>query len=137
MTSTDASPASTVRVRRLYQAAAISNVVVTVPAFVAYDRAVALLAEEKPRYPFLVQIWAGMALLWGVMFWEISRDPVGKYPMIKYSWLEKMVTSGAVTVAWRNDQVPTRFMLSIVATDIIWIPLFIMMQLRLRAARKG
>ena len=108
MTITDASPMSISGARRLYRVAAISNVVVTVPAFVAYDRAVALLADEKPRYPFLVQIWAGMALLWGLMFWEISRDPIGKYPMIKYSWLEKMVTSGAVTVAWRNDQVPTR-----------------------------
>lgn len=137
MTAAATSPTWTARARRLYRAAAISNVVVTVPAFVAYDRAVALLADEKPRYPFLVQIWAGMALLWGVMFWEISRDPIGKYPMIKYSWLEKMVTSGAVTVAWRNDRVPSRFMLSIVATDIVWIPLFIVMQLRLRAARKG
>ena len=137
MTITDSSPMSISGARRLYRVAAISNVVVTVPAFVAYDRAVALLADEKPRYPFLVQIWAGMALLWGLMFWEISLDPIGKYPMIKYSWLEKMVTSGAVTVAWRNDQVPTRFMLSIVATDIIWIPLFIGMQLRLRSTRKG
>jgi len=70
------------------------------------------------------------------MFWEISRDPTGKYPMIKYSWLEKMVTSGAVTVAWRNGRVPTRFMVSIVATDVVWIPLFLVVQLRLRASRK-
>jgi hypothetical protein len=133
-TSAGGSAVDTRGARRLYRAAAVSNFIVTLPAFVAYDRAVALLADEKPRYPFLVQIWAGMALLWGVMFWEISRDPLGKYPMIKYSWLEKMVTSGAVTVAWRNDQVPTRFMVSIVFTDIVWIPLFLIMQIRLRAA---
>jgi len=122
--------------RRVFQAAAISNLVVTMPAFVAYDRAVALLADDKPRYPFLVQIWAGMALLWGVMFWEISRDPTGRYPMIKYAWLEKMVTSGAVTVAWRKEQVPNRFMVSIVFTDIVWIPLFLLVQARLRATRE-
>jgi hypothetical protein len=136
VTVTRESSVNTVGARRVYRAAAISNVVVTLPAFVAYDRAVALLAEEKPRYPFLVQIWAGMALLWGVMFWEISRDPIRNYPMIKYTWLEKLVTSGAVTVAWRNDQVPTRFMVSIVFTDIVWIPIFLAIQARLRSSKR-
>jgi hypothetical protein len=124
-------------VRRWYRAAAVSNVVVTVPAFVAYDRSVALLADEKPNHPFLVQIWAGMALLWGFMFWEISRDPTGRYPMLKYTWLEKMVTSGAVTVAWRRHRLPDRFMASIVATDVVWIPLFWVLQLRLRRIMGG
>lgn len=123
--------------RRWYRAAAVSNVVVTVPAFVAYDRAVALLADEPPRYPFLVKIWAGMALLWGVMFWEISTDPSGRYPMVKYSWMEKMVTSGAVFGAWRAGNVPGRFMASIVVTDVVWIPVFWALQLRLRRAVRG
>ena len=93
---------------------------------------VSLMADEPPRYPFLVRIWAGMALLWGVMFFEISRDPVTAYPMVKYSWLEKLVTSGAVTVAWRQQRVPGRFMAMIVVTDIVWIPIFWIMQARLR-----
>lgn len=123
--------------RRWYRMAALSNVAVTVPAFVAYDRAVALLADEKPNYPFLVRIWAGMAFLWGVMFWEISRHPVDRYPMLKYSWLEKMVTSGAVTLAWRSRAVPDRFMASIVVSDVVWIPLFWVLQLRMRRAMRG
>jgi hypothetical protein len=122
--------------RRWYRVAAISNVIVSLPAFVAYDRAVALLADEKPRYPFLVHIWAGMALLWALMFQEISRDPIGRYPMVKYSWLEKMVTSGAVTVAYRRHEVPSRLMVSIVVTDIVWIPIFLVFQVRLRSAAK-
>jgi hypothetical protein len=124
--------------RRWYRAAAISNVVVSLPAFVAYDRAVAVLAaEERPRYPFLVHIWAGMALLWALMFREISRDPIHRYPMVKYTWLEKLVTSGAVTVAWRRHEVPNRLVASIVVTDIVWIPIFLVFQLRLRSSRKG
>lgn len=119
--------------RRWYRLAALSNLVVSLPAFVAYDRAVRLLADEKPRYPFLVRIWAGMALLWGVMFWEISSDPVARRSMIKYSWLEKSVTSAAVTSAWRSGNVPTRFMASIVVSDVIWIPVFVVLQLRLRS----
>jgi hypothetical protein len=123
--------------RRWYRAAALSNVVATVPAFVAYDQVVKQLADERPNYPFLVRIWAGMAFLWGVMFWEISRDPAGRYPMLKYTWLEKMVTSGAVTVAWRSREVPNRFMASVVVTDVVWIPVFWVLQVRLRRAIKG
>lgn len=52
---------------RLYRAAALSNFVVTIPAFVAYRS----LFAEKPNYPFLVHIWSGMAFLRGVMFREI------------------------------------------------------------------
>ncbi len=62
-------------IRNLYRAAAISNAVATIPAFLAYDRYVDAFTDEPPRYPFLVHIWAGMAALWGVSFWEISATP--------------------------------------------------------------
>jgi len=112
----------------IYKVAAISNFVVTLPAFVAYDRSVALFATARPNYPFLVWIWAGMAFLWGVMFWEISRDLIRAAPMIKYSWLEKSITSTSVLVAYFSKNVPTPFLVSIVFTDIIWIPIFIWIQ---------
>jgi hypothetical protein len=109
----------------IYRLAAISNFVVTIPAFVAYDRSVALFASTRPNYPFLVWIWAGMAFLWGVMFWEIARNPLRTSPMIKYSYLEKMVTSTSVLIAYLSGNVPTAFLVAIVFTDMIWIPLFI------------
>ena len=109
----------------IYKFAAISNFVVTIPAFVAYDRSVALFASVRPNYPFLVWIWAGMAFLWGVMFWEISRDVVRTSAMIKYSYLEKAVTSTSVLIAYLSRNVPTAFLVAIAFTDMIWIPLFI------------
>jgi len=113
----------------IYKVAAISNFLVTIPTFVAYDRAVALFATAQPNYPFLVWIWAGMAFLWGVMFWEISRDVVRTSPMIKYSYLEKGVTSTSVLMAYVWGNVPTEFLVGIVFTDMIWIPLFIWVHL--------
>jgi len=113
----------------IYKVAAVSNFLVTVPTFVAYDSTVALFATARPNYPFLVWIWAGMAFLWGVMFWEISRDPVRTSPMIKYSYLEKGVTSTSVLIAYFSRNVPAAFLVGIAITDMIWIPLFIWVHL--------
>ena len=63
------------RARRLYKTAAISNFVVTIPAFLWYRRYVDLFLPRRPNYRFLVWIWSGMAFLWGVSFLEIARDP--------------------------------------------------------------
>lgn len=109
----------------IYKVAAISNFLATVPAFIAYDRSVALFAPAPPNYPFLVWIWAGMAFLWGVMFWEISRDIRRAAPMIKYSYLEKAITSASVLIAYLSKNVPATFVVAIAFTDMIWIPIFI------------
>ncbi len=115
---------SLARIRWLYRAAAASNFAATVPAFVAYERYVRTFTTKAPRYRFLVYIWAGQALLWGVSFLEIARDPVAKYPLIKYSYLEKAVTSACVLSAVSRGTVPRRFGVAIMATDLVWIPAF-------------
>lgn len=122
---------------RLYRAAAISNFLVTVPTFVWYRRYVAKFAKEPPDYPFLVWIWNGMAFLWGVAFLEISRDPVGKYPLVKYSYLEKGVTATSVTVAYLTGNVPRRLFVTILFTDVAWIPCFVAAQRILRNSTTG
>jgi hypothetical protein len=110
--------------RFIYRAGAISNFLATLPAFLFYERYVSLFTDLPPRYPFLVWIWAGMAFLWGVMFWEISADLFAKQPMLKYTYLEKGITSVSVLVAYLIGDIPGTFLLAIVVTDVIWIPLF-------------
>jgi alpha-beta hydrolase superfamily lysophospholipase len=113
-------------VRQLYRAAAVSNAVVTLPAFLVHRPYVrAFAAQEEPNYPFLVRIWSGMALLWGVSFWDISNDPIERRALIKYSYLEKLVTSVCVLEAYRRREVPRRFAAMIVLTDVVWIPMFL------------
>jgi hypothetical protein len=117
----------------IYRIGAVSNFVVTIPAFVVYEDYVSLFTVEPPRYPFLVWIWSGMAFLWGVMFWDVSRDLVGKRAMLKYTYLEKAVTSASVVVAFLMGDVPRQFLLGVAFTDIIWIPLFAWVHIRVAA----
>jgi hypothetical protein len=127
--------------RRLYRLAAISNFVVTVPVFLAYNAYVNRFFDARPNYPFLVWIWSGMAFLWGVSFLEIAHDPVAAYPLLKYSWLEKCVTSASVITAFVIGDIPGRILVGAVFTDVIWIPLFMRahrgLARELRAGRKG
>ena len=128
---------------RLYRFAAISNFLVTVPAFVAYRRYIDSFFSEKPNYPFLVHIWSGMAFLWGVMFWEIAKDPVKKQALVKYSYLEKAVTSASVVAAvalhdkQKGAKLPLRVLAGVSLTDIVWIPLFVRAHGKLRTLRRG
>jgi hypothetical protein len=110
--------------RRIWRAGAVSNFAVTVPAFVAYRKYVESFTDEPPNYPFLVWIWSGMAFLWGVMFWEIGGDPKAKAAMVKYACAEKAITTTSVAIAYRRGNVPKRFFVTILFTDLIWIPLF-------------
>ena len=118
----------------IFRAGAVSNFVVTLPAFIVYDSYVDLFAEQSPRYPFLVWIWSGMAFLWGVMFWEISTGLVEKRALIKYSYLEKSITSLSVLVAFAIGDVPGRFLVGILFTDVLWIPLFVWVHLEVARA---
>jgi len=52
--------------------------------------------------------------------------------MIKYSYLEKGVTSTSALIAYISGNVPTVFLVAIAFTDMIWIPLFIWVHLGLK-----
>ena len=113
----------------IFRVGALSNFLVTIPAFVAYNAYVGALMPAKPNFPFLVWIWSGMAFLWGVMFWEVSGDLIGRRRMIKYTYLEKSITSISVTVAVLTGNLPAMAMVGIFFTDILWIPLFALIHL--------
>lgn len=116
----------------IYKLAALSNFAVTLPIFAAYNQVIAALPYTPPNYPFLAWIWSGMAFLWGVMFWEISRDITAKYSLIKYTYLEKLVTSVSVSAGFAVGHVPLSFFVLILFTDMIWIPIFATIHLMAR-----
>jgi hypothetical protein len=111
---------------------AVANILFTLPAFIAYHWYVGQVVSSPPDYPFLVWIWSGMGLMFGFMFWEISRDILGKASMIKYAWLEKAITAGSVIVAGATGNVPAKFVVGVVFTDLIWVPIFIAVDVRAR-----
>ena len=90
------------------------------------------LARRAARFkrPHIAVSFAGMQRFErSDSFWEISRDVVRTSPMIKYSYLEKGVTSTSVLIAYFSRNVPAAFLVGIAITDMIWIPLFIWVHL--------
>jgi hypothetical protein len=125
------------QVARLYRLAAVANGIVAIPPMVAYSTVLPVWFTDPPRYRFLLSIWAGMAALWGVMFVEISASPVAAERLIKYSYLEKTVTSVSVFGLARRDRLPHRLLVGVFFTDVVWIPLFGWAHLRVRRLRNG
>jgi hypothetical protein len=133
-------------VRGVFRAGAISNFLVTVYAILdpegnwaTVSAAQSLLpaswqAAVRPlNYPSLLIIWSAMAFLWGIMMWEISRDPLRNAAMIKYTYLEKGITTYAISwgTFWHGSM-PLVVFLFILYTDVLWIVLFVVAHVRVR-----
>ena len=70
--------------------------------------------------PFLLRVWTGMAVIFGIMFWEISRDPEARCNLIKYAWMEKILVAISVAIAYwgvEPPEVAPRFVALIAFTD--------------------
>lgn len=117
---------------RVLRIGAISNFIVTIPAFVVYDTYVGNMLDEMPNTPWLVWIWSGMAFLWGLMMWEIANNFSTKWSLLRYLVAEKAITSTSVVVGFAIGDLPGMAMAAIVITDAIWIPIFGFMLLRTR-----
>jgi hypothetical protein len=126
---------SMIWVRRIFRIGAISNFLVTVggivdpygtwkltSVFQAYLpeswRMIPIPPLEQPA--FLI-IWSGMAFLWGVVMWEISTDPIRHEDLIKYTYIEKAITTSAITWGMLNHTLPPVVWLLILYTDVFYI----------------
>jgi hypothetical protein len=111
---------------QVFRIGAIVNWLVTIGAVIAPGCVAPLIGLDPIEHTFLLRIWAGMAFLWGCMFWEIANDMRAKRHMIKYTWIEKSVTAASVTIVFFGDT--ERYLLvflMILFTDYLWIPLFL------------
>jgi len=119
----------------VFRLGALVNWIVTAPAIATPRFATQNLGlgAIPDQFLFLFQIWAGMAFLWGCMFWEISRDLRARKHMIKYTWIEKSITAFSVTLALWN-YCPAHALIQcelfwcfllVVFTDWLWIPIFL------------
>jgi hypothetical protein len=108
--------------RWLFGANAVINWAVSIRGIldpVGYARA---FGVEVGSLAFLVRLWMGLVFMFGLLFWEVSRDPVGKAALAKYNLIEKAITATAVTLGFAAGQVPSTLLWTIVATNWAWIP---------------
>jgi hypothetical protein len=116
----------------VFRACAAINLVLSARGIIDPNGMAATFGGPAPNYPFLIRLWSGLVLMFGVMFWETSRDVRGKAVLIKYNWIEKTITATAVTLGYLAGDVPVRLLLLIVFTNWLWIPVILSCDLRLR-----
>lgn len=116
----------------VFRANAVTNLVLSAQGIVDPRGMAAAFGGPAPNYPFLIRLWSGLVLMFGLMFWETSRDVRGKAALIKYNWAEKTITATAVTLGYLAGDVPGKLMLLIVLTNWLWIPVIGSCDLRLR-----
>jgi hypothetical protein len=123
------------KVRWIFRIGAISNFLVTVTGIVAPVWTWSGVAQAQKilppdwqmnpvpalQQPSLLIIWCGMAFLWGVVMWEISTDPIEHEDLIKYTYIEKGITTYAVTWGVCHHSMPMIVWLGILYTDVLYI----------------
>ena len=128
------------RVKWIFRIGAISNFLVTLGGIVdpigTWNLAASVQKILPPSWqmdpipalqpPSFLIIWCGMAFLWGVVMWEISTDPIKHEALIKYTYLEKGITTYAITWgAFYHHSVPKILWLFILYTDVLYIVLYV------------
>ena len=116
----------------VFRVGAVVNWIATVGAIVDPVGTAVRFGVPPPNYPVLLRIWAGMAFMFGCMFWEIARDMRGKRALIKYAWIEKAIAAVSVTLAVFQGTAPRLMLALVVLTDWIWIGPFLYYDWRLR-----
>src|SRR5215472_14871355 len=104
---------------------AVINVVLSLRGMLDPQAMAALFGGPLPNYPFLIRLWSGLVFMFGVMFWETSRDVRKKSILIKYNWIEKVITASPVTLGYVAGDVPARLMVLIIFTNGLWIPVIL------------
>ena len=120
----------------LFAANAVINWTLSVRGIVDPVGMAAMFGAAPPNYPSLVRLWQGFVFMFGCMFWEVSRDPRRKAALIKYNWIEKIITAVAITGACLVGELPMRVMVLIILTDWAWIPFIFYYDVALRAVMR-
>ena len=119
---------------------ALINWTLSLPGILDPEGIAVRFGGPLPNYPFVIRLWSSLVFMFGLMFWETSRDVRGKRALFKYNWIEKSITACCVTLGYWSGDVPPRLMALIVLTNWLWIPLLVFLDIRigrLACAREG
>ncbi len=116
---------------KLFRGASLVNFAIGAPSMVAPRRTARLFGSPAPKPAFPMQAWSGMAFMFGFMFREIAADPLEKRALIRYGWVEKLVSASAVTVGYRAGEAPRSSLALLTLADWAMIAPFIYAKRRL------
>jgi hypothetical protein len=122
--------------RWLFGSNAVINWAISIPGILDPTGYAQRFGAEPRDMAFLVRLWLGLIFMFGLLFWEVSRDPVRKQALAKYNWIEKTITATAITLGFAAGQVPLLLMLTVVATNWLWIPFILWNDIALRRTAK-
>lgn len=120
------------QIKWLFRINAIINWALSIRGILDPSGMAVMFGGPVPNYPFTIRLWSGLIFMFGIMFWETSNELRGKLALIKYNWIEKTITAGAVTLGFIAGDVSTRLMILVIFTNWLWIPLLIYYEVRLR-----
>lgn len=106
----------------LFRINAFTNWPLSVGAIVTPVAVALWYGGPPPNYPSIIRLWACLVFMFGCMFYDTSRDVIGKRHLIKYNWIEKTITASVITLGYASGDIPARLMLLIVLTNWLWIP---------------
>jgi len=108
--------------RILFVINAITNWVISARGIIDPAGMAAAFGGVAPNYPFVIRLWMAFVFMFGCMFWETSRDVVGRRVLIKYNWIEKTLTATAITIGYFMGEAPLKLLVLIILTNWLWIP---------------
>lgn len=110
------------KVSLLFATNAVINWIVSIQGIVDPAGAAGMFAGQVPNYPSIIRLWQGFVFMFGCLFWEASRDVRRNVVLLKYNWIEKTITAGALTLGYFAGDIPPRLMVLITFTNWLWIP---------------
>jgi hypothetical protein len=117
-----------------FRLAALLNVTTCIPNAVFPNLMAVVLGVAPLNHPYFLRAFAGLGVVFGGLYYEISRDPLRNRNLIKYGWIAKAVSFTAVSYDFLMGQGShLAIWLFFVVEDFVWIPSFIYYDLRMRA----
>lgn len=107
----------------LFLSAAVFNVLVGLPMFIAYPVVAGVLGLQGPPTVWF-HIAAGVVVLFGWAYWQIARDPVRFRPYVYLGIVGKLAFAGIIYTHWVAGTA-TAATAALVTVDVAFALLFI------------